>query len=73
MVFISDAVIEVTGYPPEDFILPNPKRSFADLYHPGDVERLSSISPDEDAFSYEYRIVAKSGEVKWVIEHGVQK
>ncbi|WP_370136519.1 MHYT domain-containing protein [Alteromonas sp.] len=72
MVFISDAVIEVTGYPPEDFILPNPKRSFTDLYHPDDVERLSSISPDVDAFSYEYRIVAKSGEVKWVIEHGVQ-
>ncbi|MEC7283201.1 MAG: ATP-binding protein, partial [Pseudomonadota bacterium] len=72
MVFISDAAIEVTGYPPEDFILPNPKRSFADLYHPGDVERLSSISPDEGAFSNEYRIVTKSGEVKWVIEHGVQ-
>ncbi|MEL7444106.1 MAG: ATP-binding protein, partial [Pseudomonadota bacterium] len=33
---------------------------------------LSSISPDVGAFSYEYRIVAKSGEVKWVIEHGVQ-
>ena len=72
MVFISDAVTEVTGYPPEDFILPNPKRSFTDLYHPDDIERLSSISPDVGAFSYEYRIVAKSGEVKWVIEHGVQ-
>jgi len=72
MVFISDAVLEVTGYPPEDFILPNPKRSFADLYHPDDVERLSSIDSDVTAFSYEYRIIAKSGEVKWVTEHGVQ-
>ncbi|WP_334018356.1 MHYT domain-containing protein [Alteromonas sp. S015] len=72
MVFISDAVMEVTGYPPEDFTLPNPKRSFADLYHPDDAERLSSIAPEVCAFSYEYRIIAKSGEVKWVTEHGVQ-
>ena len=72
MVFISDAVLEVTGYPPEDFTLPNPKRSFADLYHPEDAERLSTISPEVGEFSYEYRIIAKSGEVKWVTEHGVQ-
>jgi len=72
MVFISDAVLEVTGYPPEDFSLPNPKRSFADLYHPEDAERLSTISPEVGEFSYEYRIIAKSGEVKWVTEHGVQ-
>ncbi|HBU52649.1 MAG TPA: histidine kinase, partial [Alteromonas australica] len=72
MVFISDAVLEVTGYPPEDFTLPNPKRSFADLYHPEDAERLSTIRPEVGEFSHEYRIIAKSGEVKWVTEHGVQ-
>ncbi|WP_394220577.1 MHYT domain-containing protein [Alteromonas gracilis] len=72
MVFISDAVLEVTGYPPEDFTLPNPKRSFADLYHPDDVERMSRVESDVTAFSHEYRIIAKSGEIKWVTEHGVQ-
>lgn len=70
MVFISDAVLEITGYPPSDFILPNPKRSFTDLYHPDDVERLSDVNAQQGAFSYEYRIIAKSGEVKWVTEHG---
>lgn len=70
MVFISDAVLEITGYSPSDFILPNPKRSFTDLYHPDDVERLSDVNAQQGAFSYEYRIIAKSGEVKWVTEHG---
>ncbi|MBT3136754.1 PAS domain S-box protein [Alteromonas sp. ALT199] len=71
MVFISDAVLEITGYTPSEFVLPDPKRSFADLYHPDDVERLSSLIADEGTFSYEYRIIAKSGDVKWVTEHGV--
>ena len=70
MVFISDAVFDITGYSPSDFILPDPKRSFTDLYHPDDVERLSDVNAERDSFSYEYRIIAKSGEVKWVTEHG---
>ena len=71
MVFISDAVAEITGYPPQDFILPNPKRSFSSLYHPDDVERLSKVSSETGEFSFEYRIIAKDGKVKWVTEHGV--
>ena len=71
MVFISDAVLEVTGYSPEEFILPNPKRSFVDLYHPDDVERLVQSNKKSDSFSFEYRIITKNGDVKWVTEHGV--
>jgi len=71
MVFISDAVAEITGYPPEDFVLPNPKRSFSELYHPDDVDMFSNIDSDAGVFSFEYRIISKSGEVKWVTEHGV--
>ncbi|CAB9493736.1 MHYT domain-containing protein [Alteromonas macleodii] len=70
MVFVSDAVFDITGYSPSDFVLPDPKRSFTDLYHPDDIERLSNVSTEHNAFSYEYRIIAKSGEVKWVTEHG---
>lgn len=70
MVFVSDAVFDITGYSPSDFVLPDPKRSFTDLYHPDDIERLSNVNTEQDAFSYEYRIIAKSGEVKWVTEHG---
>ena len=35
------------------------------------MERLCNVNSDGGPFSYEYRIVAKSGEVKWVTEHGV--
>ncbi|MCZ8528560.1 MHYT domain-containing protein [Alteromonas sp. PRIM-21] len=70
MVFVSDAVFDITGYSPSDFVLPDPKRSFTDLYHPDDIERLSNANTEQEAFSYEYRIIAKSGEVKWVTEHG---
>lgn len=70
MVFVSDAVFDITGYSASDFVLPDPKRSFTDLYHPDDIERLSNINTDTGSFSYEYRIIAKSGEVKWVTEHG---
>ncbi|AXT40594.1 PAS domain S-box protein [Alteromonas sp. BL110] len=70
MVFVSDAVFDITGYSPSDFVLPNPTRSFTDLYHPDDIERISNANSEQDAFSYEYRIIAKSGEVKWVTEHG---
>ncbi|WP_241264375.1 PAS domain S-box protein, partial [Bowmanella dokdonensis] len=36
MIFISEAVEQITGFPAQDFILPNPKRHFSDLFHPED-------------------------------------
>lgn len=71
MVFISDVVIEVIGYLFEDFILFNLKCFFIDFYYFDDVECLLFISFDVGVFLYEYRIVVKFGEVKWVIEYGV--
>ena len=70
MIFISDAVETITGYPAEDFTLPNPKRSFADLYHPDDRKRIYSTVFDDGSFNLEYRIIRRDGEIRWVMEHG---
>lgn len=40
MIFISDAVETITGYPANDFKLPNPKRNFSELYHPDDLKKV---------------------------------
>ncbi|MCB4437102.1 PAS domain S-box protein [Alteromonas sp. McT4-15] len=70
MVFISNAIKEITGYPPEDFVLPNPKRHFSELYHPDDAAALSDISSFQDTFTIEYRLIDKAGNTRWVIEQG---
>lgn len=70
MVFISDGVEEITGYPARDFMLPNPKRSFADLYHPDNIEDIEMAIADRDTFSMEYRIFHRDGSIRWLREHG---
>ncbi|MFB2640828.1 MHYT domain-containing protein [Shewanella bicestrii] len=69
MVFISDAVQNITGYPAEDFELPHPKRFFSDLYHPDDIETIYAQA-QPPTFSMEYRIIRADGGVRWLFEHG---
>ncbi|GGD70177.1 MHYT domain-containing protein [Lacimicrobium alkaliphilum] len=71
MVFISDGVEGITGYPPEDFVLPDPKRSFADLIHPEDRKRAEVEASAEGAFNIEYRLIRRDGEIRWLMEQGV--
>ncbi len=71
MVFISDAVCEITGYTADDFILPNPKITFGSLCHPDDMERIEEEVAGQKDFSIEYRIFNKAGDIRWVTEHGV--
>ena len=69
MVYISDAVLNITGYPASDFELPQPKRAFSELYYPEDVEAIfAQVQPP--TFSMEYRIIRADGEVRWLFEHG---
>lgn len=70
MVFISEAVENITGYNASEFTLPNPKRSFADLYHPEDRERIYAEVAEQGSFALEYRIIRKDGQVRWLFEHG---
>ncbi|NVK23426.1 MAG: PAS domain S-box protein [Gammaproteobacteria bacterium] len=70
MIFISDAVEAMTGYPASDFLLPNNIRSFTDLYHPEDRKPILSTPTSNKNFRLEYRILTKNNDVRWVLEIG---
>lgn len=70
LLFISDAVEDITGYPASDFLPPNKKRDFSDLYHPEDREDILNNPLIEGMFNIEYRIITKTGDVRWVMEFG---
>ena len=73
MHFISEDVENLTGYPPSDFLY-NTHRTFESVIHPDDRERFKS-RVDESiqlacAFTIEYRVIHRDGEVRWVREKG---
>jgi len=74
MLFISDAVETLTGYPAADFVGATRKRSFNDLIHPEDQEKVrnevdEALRRGRD-FVIEYRLVHQDGSVRWMWEHG---
>lgn len=70
MLFVSDAVYNITGYPASDFLLPNPVRHICDLYHEEHQELLQFDADTNKTFSLEYRLVRSDGEIRWVLETG---
>lgn len=73
MAFLSEAVQEISGYPPSDFI--NDRvRSFASIIHPQDrsnVEMAVKKSVEaRNPYIVEYRIIRADGEIRWVYEKG---
>ena len=71
MLFITDAVEGITGYPASAFTHPNPSISFMDICHPDDLHIISDSVKAQDAFSIEYRIIHKDGSVRWMREQGM--
>jgi len=73
MIFISDGVQNITGYPSNDFIN-NKIRSYSDTIHPDDREEVKSIIDENiknrTQFQIEYRIITKENSIKWVFEKG---
>lgn len=69
MLFISDAVENLCGYPAHDFLLPSPRRSWADLIVNEDNSLVDTIS-HLSSFQLEYRIRHRDGSVRWMLEHG---
>lgn len=74
MEYISEGCFKITGYHPKELIH-NKKRSFNDIIHKDDRERVWSevkvkISENQP-FSLTYRIVTADNKVKWVKEQGV--
>lgn len=74
MLFMSDASELITGYPIQDFVSANSMRSFKDIIHPDDLERVEfevdAAVAGKRAFTLEYRIIHQNGETKWLWENG---
>jgi two-component system sensor histidine kinase/response regulator len=73
MLFISDAILDISGYPPSDFIN-NQVRSIASIIHPEDIEMVRRIVRESVAqrqpFLIEYRMIRADGSIAWVSEKG---
>ncbi|MGQ9484081.1 MAG: PAS domain-containing protein [Desulfosoma sp.] len=71
MEFVSEGVIALTGYHPEDLI-GNQTLSYGDLIHPDDRDAVYEAVQDSlsqrDPFILHYRIRTKDNEEKWVWE-----
>lgn len=70
MIYISNAVESITGYTADEFLLPDPKVSFTELYHPEDKEKIIDNLSFDGPFKLEYRIINRNGEVRWMMEQG---
>jgi PAS domain S-box-containing protein len=73
LVFVSDGCLELTGYPP-DVLLDKREITLEQLVHPDDRDRnrelVNAALNAQQPFRIGYRIVCRSGEVKWVLENG---
>ncbi len=73
MEYLTHQVEDITGYKPEDLIH-NRVLTFNDIIHPDfrDLlwEKWQKILSEKSVFEHEYKIITKSGEIKWVWERG---
>jgi PAS domain S-box-containing protein len=73
MEFISDAIIDICGYPASDFI-GNTARTYASIIHPDDLALVAELVGAGLAarrqYTIEYRVIHRNGSVRWVYEKG---
>ncbi|MBU2279933.1 MAG: PAS domain S-box protein [Gammaproteobacteria bacterium] len=70
MLFLSDAIEGISGYPASDFMLPDPKRHWIEMIHPDDQALVQAMELYQQGFQLEYRIVHRDGSQRWVLEQG---
>jgi PAS domain S-box-containing protein len=74
MVFISDAVERITGYPCADFLGAPARRSFGTLIHAADRVRVSETIAnalrEDRPYLVEYRLLHADGSTRWLWENG---
>lgn len=73
MMFISDYIEKLSGYPSSDFIS-NDRRSFASIIHPDDITLVENLVQDglkrNETYYIQYRIIHKNKSIRWVHEKG---
>lgn len=73
MLYMSGSIDPLSGYPASDFIN-NSVRSYASVIHPDDHARLDyavgQAVADKQSWLLQYRIIHKSGALRWVEERG---
>jgi PAS domain S-box-containing protein len=74
MLFISDEIEVLSGYPASDFLGEDAKRTFASIMHEDDIEPVAENAQkavDERVpYTNEYRVIDKDGNVHWVYARG---
>ena len=72
MRFMSDPVLEITGYPPSEFV--GKGRAWTSIIHPDDIERVANamagVVARNEPFDLEYRVLHRNGSTRWVHDHG---
>ncbi|KAB2928538.1 MAG: PAS domain S-box protein, partial [Dechloromonas sp.] len=75
MVFVSQGCRELTGHEAHEFVGTDSTTSWETITHPDDRQRIRATIEEAIAarrrFTLQYRIFCRSGEMKWVSEHGV--
>ncbi|MGJ9417172.1 MHYT domain-containing protein [Massilia sp. CMS3.1] len=74
IIFISDAVERVAGYPAHDFTGNPPRRCFGALIHAADRVRVSeaiqTALQEDRPYLVEYRLLHADGSTRWLWENG---
>ena len=70
--YVSEGTLALTGYAADEFI--SGRMTWADVMHPDDVEpvdrRIAEALETGERFLETYRVIHRSGEVRWVLERG---
>jgi PAS domain S-box-containing protein/diguanylate cyclase (GGDEF)-like protein len=74
MEFITDGCKVLTGYL-EDELIDNKLASYASIIHKDDIDWIFKVSSnaikEKRTFNFEYRILTKDNQIKWVWEQGI--
>lgn len=73
ILYCSDELEKITGYPADDF-MSGKITSFSTIMYPDDIEPIAKEIQDQFAkgksFQVDYRVISKSGEIVWVRSQG---
>ncbi|OFC70859.1 MHYT domain-containing protein [Alteromonas confluentis] len=70
LVFVNNAIQEITGYTADAFTREDERINLFDLVHPDDKAAYQAARQTDSEFYVEYRLIDRNGETKWMREYG---